>query len=85
MILVRISENGKMTIPAEIRQYLRLKPGDKVLFTLKPNGEIILRNASSEAIPSAQAAFAGAAQVMGVSNDKEVQALVDEVRYGRQA
>ena len=29
------------------------------------------------------AAFAGAAEAMGVSSEDDIQALVDEVRYGK--
>lgn len=37
----------------------------------------------SEAIRNAQEAFKGAADMLGVKNDDDVQALVDEVRYGK--
>ena len=47
------------------------------------NCEIVLSNASAQAIRKAQKAFAGAAEEMGVFGEEDVQALVDEVRYGR--
>ena len=37
---------------------------------------------SSGIIKEAQEAFAGAAEAMGIKNEDDVQALVDEVRYG---
>ncbi len=83
MNLAKISANGQITLPVEIRRLLGLKTGDKVLFFQKQDGEIVLSNASAKAIRKAQAAFAGAAEDMGVFNEDDVQALVDEVLYGK--
>ena len=83
MNLAKLSANGQITLPVEIRRLLGLKSGDKVLFIQKEDGEIVLSNASEKAIRKAQAAFAGAAEAMGLSSEDDVQALVDEVRYGR--
>ena len=47
-------------------------------------GEIVVNNASSKAIRKAQAAFTGAAEAMGVTSEDDIQALVDEVRYGKE-
>jgi len=82
MNLAEISANGQITLPVEIRRLLGLKTGDKVLFFQKQDGEIVLSNASAKAIWNAHAAFAGAAEDMGVFNEDAVQVLVDEVRYG---
>ena len=46
-------------------------------------GEIFL-NKHTAAIRKAQAAFAGAAEAMGVSGEEDVQELVEEARYGKQ-
>ncbi len=81
MNLAKVSANGQITLPVEIRRLLGLKSGDKVLFFQKQDGEIVLSNASAKAIRKAQAAFAGAAEDMSVFSEDEVQALVDEVRY----
>lgn len=81
MNLAKVSANGQITLPVEIRRLLGLKSGDKVLFLQKQDGEIVLSNASAQAIRKGQAAFAGAAEDMGVSGENDVQALVDEVRY----
>ncbi len=83
MNLAKVSANGQITLPVEIRRLLGLKTGDKVLFFQKQDGEIVLSNASAKAIRKAQAAFAGVAEDMGVLNEDDVQALVDEVRYGK--
>ncbi|MBQ9404466.1 MAG: hypothetical protein IJR35_03120 [Synergistaceae bacterium] len=40
-------------------------------------------NASLQALYEAQVAFTGAAEVLGIKDDDDVQALVNEVRYGK--
>ena len=84
MNLAKVSANGQITVPIEIRRKLRLKSGDKMLFIQNPNGEIVVTNASDAAIRKAQAAFTGAAETMGVSNEDDVQALVDNLRCGEE-
>jgi len=81
MNLAKVSANGQVTVPVEIRRKLRLKEGDKLLF-IERDGEIVINNASATAIIRAQAAFAGAAQDFGVTNEEDVQNLVNQVRYG---
>ena len=83
MNLAKLSANGQITVPVEIRRLLGLKPGDKLLFFQKKDGEIVVHNASAQAIRRAQAAFSGAAEAMGLSGEEDVQALVDEARYGK--
>lgn len=83
MNLAKISANGQITLPIEIRRLLGLKSGDKVLFYQKQDGEIVLSNASAQAIRKAQTAFASAAEDLGILDEGDVQALVDEVRYGK--
>lgn len=85
MNLAKISSNGQITIPVEIRRLLGLKSGDKVLFFQKQDGEIVVSNASSKAIRKAQLAFTGTAEMMGVYNEDDIQALMDETpRYGKE-
>lgn len=84
MNLAKISSNGQITVPVEIRRLLGLKSGDKILFLQKQNGEIVVSNASTQAIRKAQAAFSGVAEEMGVYNEDDIQALVDEIRYGKE-
>ena len=83
MNLAKISVNGQITVPVEIRRKLGLKSGDKILFLQNQNGEIVISNASSAAVRKAQAAFAGAAEALGVTSEDDIQVLVDEVRYGK--
>jgi AbrB family looped-hinge helix DNA binding protein len=81
MNLAKVSANGQITVPVEIRRILGLKSGDKILFIQKPNGEIVINNASTQAIYKAQRAFEGVAEDMAVYNEDDVQDLVDEVRH----
>ena len=83
MNLAKISANGQITVPIEIRKLLGLKSGDKILFFQNTNGEVVIDNASAQAIRKAQTAFTGVAEEIGVYNDDDVQSLVDEVRYGK--
>lgn len=80
MNLAKLSQNGQITIPVEIRRLLGLKTGDKILFIQNESGEVVLLNASASAVRKAQLAFAGAAEAIGVANEDDVQALVDELR-----
>ena len=84
MNLAKISANGQITLPIEIRRQLGLKSGDKVLFLKNSNGEIVLNNASAQAMYNAQQAFAGVSEEMNIYDDDDVQALVDEIRNGKE-
>jgi AbrB family looped-hinge helix DNA binding protein len=81
--LAKVSANGQITVPIEIRRKLMLKEGDKVLFIQRENGEIVINNASATAILRAQKAFEGVAESMGVEDENDVQNLINEVRYGK--
>lgn len=83
MNLAKISTNGQITVPIEIRRLLGLKSGDKILFFQKQDGEVVMTNASTQAIRKAQEAFANAAETIGITSEDDIQTLVDEVRYGK--
>ncbi len=81
MNLAKISANGQITVPVEVRRLLGVKAGDKILFFQNKDGDIVLSNASARALSKVQDAFAGLAEKLGVKDEDDVQALVDEVRY----
>ena len=83
MNLAKVSANGQITVPLEVRKKLMLKEGDKILFVERENGEIVIDNVSAITIRKAQTAFANVARDAGIQDEDEVQALVDEVRYGK--
>lgn len=72
MNLVKISANGQITVPVEIRRLLGLKSGDKILFFQKQDGEVVISNASTQAIHKAQAAFIGAAEAMRITSEDDI-------------
>jgi len=79
--LAKLSANGQITVPVEIRRALNLKEGDKVLFFRRDNGDIAIGNASALAIREAQHAFSGVAEDLGDPSEEEIQSWVDEIRY----
>ncbi len=52
--LAKVSSNGQITVPVDIRRKLNIKAEDKIIFLEKPNGEIVLQNSSAIAIQQAQ-------------------------------
>ena len=77
MNLARVSSNGQITVPVEIRRKLAIKEGDKVMF-FERNGEILLKNSSLLAIREAQMALSD----IDVSED-DILNDVMELRYGK--
>ena len=47
MNLAKVSANGQITLPIEIRKILGVGSGDKVLFIQNSSGEIVISNAAS--------------------------------------
>lgn len=81
MNLARLSANGQITVPVDVRRWLHhLMPGEKVLFLEKPNGEVVVAKAALAALAQAQEAFADASADFGVADANDVQALVDSMR-----
>ena len=82
MDLSTVTTNGQVTIPAAIRRLLGIKPGNKVLFFQRANGDIVIGNATIAAIREAQEAFAGAAKDFGWETEDDVLDEVMKSRYG---
>lgn len=76
MNLARVSSNGQITVPIEIRRKLAIKEGDKIMFFEK-NGEIVLKNSSILALREAQAELEG----IDIS-EEEILNEVMNLRYG---
>ena len=83
MNLAKLSSAGQITVPVDIRRMLKLRTGDKILFTQNERGEIVIGNASINAIRKAQKAFEGVAEELGNPSEEEIQSWVDEIRYGK--
>jgi len=56
MNLARVSCNGQITVPVEIRRALKVKSGDKIAFFRKENGEVVVVNLNVAAILETQKA-----------------------------
>jgi AbrB family looped-hinge helix DNA binding protein len=76
MNLAKISANGQITVPVEIRRALKLKEGDKMLFFQKENGEIVVNNTSLVAIQEAQEAVKG-----NQYSEEEILSDIMKLRY----
>ena len=83
MNLAKLSSAGQITVPIDIRRLLKLRTGDKILFTQNASGEVVIGNASINAIRKAQKAFEGVAEGLGNPSEEEIQSWIDEIRYGK--
>jgi len=55
MNLAKLSSAGQITVPIDIRRLLKLRTGDKILFTQNASGEVVIGNASINAIRTGKA------------------------------
>jgi antitoxin PrlF len=78
MNLAKVSSNGQITVPVEIRRKLNIKHGDKIIFLEKPSGEIVLQNSSIFAIRQAQSKLEDVDR-----SEDDVLKDVMEIRYGK--
>jgi antitoxin PrlF len=78
MNLAKVSSNGQITVPVEIRRKLNIKEGDKIIFLEKPDGEIVLQNSSVFAVRQAQNRLSD----INRSEDEILQDVMD-IRYGK--
>ena len=79
MELAKLTSKGQLTVPVAIRKKLKLKEGDKVVFLSDDDG-IRIVNASVLALESAQKAFEGVAEQLGLKTEQNVVDMVKEVR-----
>ncbi|MDR1590240.1 MAG: type II toxin-antitoxin system PrlF family antitoxin [Oscillospiraceae bacterium] len=79
MEVAKITSRGQITIPIDIRKKLDVKEGDKVVF-IEDGGRIVVANAAKIAFANMRAAFVGEAERLGLKDERDVVALVDEVR-----
>jgi len=83
MNLAKLTAAGQITVPVEIRQILKLRTGDKILFLQNEKGEVVIDNASVDAVRKAQKAFEGVAEGLGKPDEDVIQSWVAEIRYGK--
>lgn len=79
MEVAKVTSNGQVTIPVEIRKKLGINNGDKVLF-MEESGRIYMLNSSMIALREAQKEFAGEADRLGLKDDDDVMKMIKEFR-----
>jgi AbrB family looped-hinge helix DNA binding protein len=84
MELAKLTSQGQITIPSDIRKYLSLKGGDKVVL-IKKSGHVVMANSTMLALREVQDAFVGVAEGMGLKDDDDVVALVKAHRKVKRA
>lgn len=80
MELARVTSKGQVTIPKEIREKLKLKKGDKVLFIERKDG-ILIANASMIEFKKAQVALSAEAKEQNLT-EEELDSTVKKIRQG---
>jgi antitoxin PrlF len=72
----RVTSKGQVTIPKKIRDYLGLKPGSEVEFTVGNNGQIVIRQRDGQGPAEQRKRFARALEQLrgsagpGMSTDE---------------
>jgi len=79
MEIAKVTSNGQITIPSDIRKKLNIKDGDKVIF-VEGDGGVLMFNSSLIALKQLQNDMAGEAEKAGLITEDDVVALCREVR-----
>ena len=45
MTVATLTSKGQTTIPKQVREHLKLNPGDKLDFVIEPEGRVVIRPA----------------------------------------
>ena len=73
----KVMSKGQITLPLEIRKLLGVKSGDRVSFIVNGN-TIIIANSAICALKILQSKMQGKAEKVGLLNDEDVQAYLEE-------
>ncbi|MCL2312748.1 MAG: AbrB/MazE/SpoVT family DNA-binding domain-containing protein [Firmicutes bacterium] len=79
MEIAKVTSNGQITIPSDIRRRLKIKDGDKVLFLESDDG-VLMFNSSMVALRQFQKDMEGEAEKTGLFTEDDVVELCREVR-----
>ena len=79
MEIAKVTSDGQITIPSDIRKKLNIKDGDKVMFMDSGEG-VLMFNSSMVALKQFQNNMAGEAEKAGLSTEDDVVALCRMVR-----
>jgi len=79
MMEALVSIDGRMTLPAEMREKLGVKNGGKIFFIEKDH-TVVVMSPTRAALEKVGKAFEGEAERLGLKTEEDVVALVKEVR-----
>ena len=79
MEIAKVTSNGQITIPSDIRRRLNIKDGDKVLF-LEGDDGVLMLNSSMIALRQFQKEMEGEAEKAELITEDDVVALCRNVR-----
>jgi AbrB family looped-hinge helix DNA binding protein len=77
----KVSAEGQITIPKEIREHLSFQIGDRLTLVCEDD-RLILMNSAAFALKEFQKAMEGEAVKAGLSSDDDVVELVMKLRHG---
>ena len=75
----KVMAKGQITLPKDVRSFLRLSTGDRVTLVCEDD-RVILMNSAIYAMKMLQSEMVGAAEAAGIITDEDVMDLVKEVR-----
>ena len=79
MELAKVTSKGQITIPRDVREKMKLKTGDKILF-FEENGKYYLQNSNSIIFADFQKAMEGAAKEAGFNSPEDVTKYIKKLR-----
>ena len=82
MELAKLTSKGQITIPRDVREKLKLKTGDKVLF-FEENNRYFLQNSNSIVLSEFQKSMEGAAKEAGFNNPDDVTKYIKSLRKSK--
>ena len=82
MELAKLTSKGQITIPRDVREKLKLKTGDKVLF-FEENNRYFLQNSNSLVLSNFQKSMEGAAKEAGFKDPDDVTKYIKNLRKSK--
>jgi len=75
----KVLPKGQITIPKDIREYLRINVGDRLTLVCE-NDRLVLMNSALFALKEFQKAMAGEAEKAGLHSDDDVVELIMQMK-----